>query len=200
MVILLSNSPGFYRRLDESTKSSLQLENIYFKNYDGEEITQILKGRCEEGLITGIDSHDLAKIASLTHHESNGDVRIALKALQYLVTGKHKDTKQNFDNAKKDITIELLANQTDQVILILKAAIESPCKLAKSVYSVYSTNCKENNIKPFTYQHFYNHLGYLQNTGLIMLVSTRQRSGNPNKIETLFDSNILSQIYQYRFA
>ncbi len=33
-----------------------------------------------------------------------------------------------------------------------------------------------------------------------MLVSTREKSGNPNRIETLFDGTLLSQIYQYRFT
>ena len=200
MLILLSNSPGFYRRIDEATKSSLQLENLYFKNYNGEEILEILRNRCEEGIVRDVDSYDLARIAGMTNNECNGDVRIAIKALQYLTTQKYEDIRENFDKAKKDIVVELLANQSDQIILILTAALKSPDKLVKSVYFVYSITCKENNVKPFTYQHFYNQLSYLQSTGLIMLISTRQKSGNPNKIETLFDHNILSQIYQYRFA
>jgi Cdc6-like AAA superfamily ATPase len=200
MLILLSNNPSLYRRIDEATKSSLQLENLYFKNYNGEEMLEILRNRCEEGVIRDMDSYDLARIAGMASNECNSDARIAIKALQYLTTQKYEDIRENFDKAKKDILVELLANQSDQVILILTAALKSPDKLVKSVYFVYSITCKEQNIKPFTYQHFYNQLSYLQSTGLIMLISTREKSGNPNKIETLFDHNILSQIYQYRFS
>ncbi len=199
MIIMLSNSPAFYKRLDEPTKSSLQLERLHFRNYDALELSQILQHRCEEGLLKDISRQDIAKIAKLTKEESNGDARIAIKALQYLIAEKYEDITTSFTKAKLDILTELLANQTDETILILTAVQKSHDKLVKSVYATYCIICQEKNTKPYTYQHFYNQISYLQSAGLITIIATRQKSGNPNRIEPLYDSSLLSQIYQYRF-
>ena len=45
MTILLSNHPKFLQQLDESVRSSLQPESIYFHNYDAQQVQRILEDR-----------------------------------------------------------------------------------------------------------------------------------------------------------
>ena len=65
MVILLSNNPNFYNKIDSSAKSTLQLEKMHFRNYNAAEVYEILKGRCHEGL-KQYNNEALRKIAALT--------------------------------------------------------------------------------------------------------------------------------------
>jgi Cdc6-like AAA superfamily ATPase len=50
MVIMLSNTPQVLKELDAATRSSLQLVPLHFRNYDAEEIREILRDRAEGGL------------------------------------------------------------------------------------------------------------------------------------------------------
>jgi Cdc6-like AAA superfamily ATPase len=198
MVILLSNSPHFYNRIDLSAKSTLQLERMLFRNYDAEEVYEILKGRSEEGLYRYKDE-DLKIIAALTTKESNGDVRIAIKTLQYAATKKFDNIESNFEKAKEDMILELLFHQSDQALFILKAVQESKRKLVKPVYEKYKELCEKYKESTFSYMHFYNQLSYLQSIGLVLLVATKVYRGKTNSIELLFEENILNQIFAQKF-
>lgn len=198
MVILLSNNPHFYNRIDPRASTTLQLEKLHFRNYNAFEIYKILVQRCKEGL-KKYNIADIRKIAALTAKESNGDVRTALKTLQYLVTKKYAQIEASFQKAREDIFVDLLANQNDAVIIILRAAQKSESKLVKEVYGVYLELCETVKERPFSYMHFYNNLAYAQSTGLILLVSTRVHRGTSNSIELMFDERILNSIFNVRF-
>jgi Cdc6-like AAA superfamily ATPase len=49
-IVLLSNNPKFLNTLDESTRSSLQPDVVFFRNYSANEILDILKDRAAIGL------------------------------------------------------------------------------------------------------------------------------------------------------
>lgn len=198
MVILLSNNPSFYNKIDLSTKSTLQLEKMHFRNYNAEEVYEILKSRCKEGL-KQYRYEDLRKISALTSKESNGDIRIAIKTLQYTVTTKYDRIETNFEKAREDIYFDLLFNQSDQIILILKAIQSTREKLVKIVYTTYKKLCRAHTESAFSYMHFYNNLSYLQSMGLILMIATKVHRGKSNSIELLFDEGILKQIFSQRF-
>jgi cell division control protein 6 len=199
MVILLSNNPNFYGRIDLSAKSTLQLEKMHFRNYNAHEIYEILLNRCKEGL-KSYSKLDLKKIAALTARETNGDVRIALKTLQYRVTRKYARIETNFEKAKEDIYVDLLDNQSDQVLIILRAVQGSEEKLVKAVYEHYKGLCRLFKENPYSYMHFYNNLSYLQSIGLILLIATKVHRAMSNSIELLFDYEILNNVFEGRFG
>jgi Cdc6-like AAA superfamily ATPase len=160
MVILLSNNPNFFNKIEPSAKSTLQLERMHFRNYNAEEIYEILKGRSQEGL-NQYSHEDLKKIAALTAKESNGDVRVAIKTLQYTVVKKYERIETNFEKAREDIFLDMLFHQADQVILILKAVQVSKQGLVKVIYEKYKDLCRVYRENAYSYVHFYNNLSYL---------------------------------------
>jgi len=199
MLVLLSNNPGFYNRIDLSARSSLQLERIFFRNYNASEILEILGMRCSEGGCEHQEG-DLAKVAALTSRDGHGDVRIAMKALLYLLTGRAASVEACFEAARQDLYLDLVAHQSDAVLLILKAASMSSQKLVKPVYERYRQICGRFREVPYTYMHFYNHLSYLQSVGLLILVAARVHRGTSRSIEFLFDERVLEKVFRLRFG
>jgi len=82
MVIMLSNTPQVIKQLDAATLSSLQPFRLYFRNYDAQQLGEILLGRANKGLHGWDDSH-IAQIAALTTQRTNSDARVAIKTLFY---------------------------------------------------------------------------------------------------------------------
>jgi Cdc6-like AAA superfamily ATPase len=163
------------------------------------EISQILEMRCQEGL-RDYRKKDLAMLSALTTKECNSDVRVAIKTLQYVITKKYDDIQKNFERARDDIYIDLLNDQSDHIILILSAIQKSKERFVKSIYQTYKALGLDFQVKPFTYMHFYNNLSYLQSLGLILLLATNLKSGNPNRVELLFDTAVLDHIRKFRWG
>ena len=84
MIIMLSNTPHLVKQLDAATRSSLQPIPLYFRNYDAEQIKQILLGRAKQGLRRW-EEGDISQIAALTTQRTNSDARVAIKTLYYKV-------------------------------------------------------------------------------------------------------------------
>jgi Cdc6-like AAA superfamily ATPase len=82
MVIMLSNSPHVLKQLDLATRSSLQPMPVHFKNYNAEQLQEILRDRASCGLRNCDEGH-LAEIAALTTRLANADARVAIKTLHY---------------------------------------------------------------------------------------------------------------------
>jgi Cdc6-like AAA superfamily ATPase len=53
MIVMLSNSPHVLKQLDAATRSSLQPAPLHFRNYDAEQIRQILQDRPSGGSTPG---------------------------------------------------------------------------------------------------------------------------------------------------
>lgn len=199
MLILLSNNPGFFEKIDASARSSLQLERVFFRNYNALEIADILRMRCEEAGCRSRED-ELVQIASLTYKDDHGDVRVALKALLYLLMGRYPSVQKCFGAARRDLYSDLVEDQSDAVLMILKAATDSREKLVKPVYAYYRQLCERHREAPYSYMHFYNHLSYLQSIGLLVLVATRVHRGTSNSIELLFEQAILERVFQRRIG
>jgi Cdc6-like AAA superfamily ATPase len=198
MLILLSNNPKFLSTLDESIKSSLQPENIFFKNYTPAEIIQILTQRAECGL-TDTDLSKISQVAALTTRETNSDVRIAIKTLYYHALNPTQEIAEIFQKAKHDIVTDLLNDLNDKNLLILKAALDDPDKYVKSIYPRYKQISQSMGEEPFSYVHFYNNLSYLQSLGLILLISTKVARSYTNRVQILFNPESFESVLQRRF-
>lgn len=183
-VVLLSNNPRYLRNLDESTRSSLQPEYIHFGSYSAQEILDILKDRGKTGL-KSVDESMLAEIAAMTSKNTAGDARIGIKSLLYCAT-KEADTVQAcFDKARKDVMADVLNNTNDKSLLILKASLQEPTRLVKSVYQNYVSLCRQYREEPYGYTQYYAAIGLMASLGILVLISAKVDRTYSNRIELL---------------
>jgi cell division control protein 6 len=199
MAVLLSNSPKFLNLLDESVRSTLQPETIHFRNYSAPQIEQIL----EEGARRGLKRYsrlDVRKISALTARNTNSDVRVAIKTLYYSAVEPGLTVEQNFERARKDLFLDVIKDLNDKNLLILKAAVEQKERHVKKVYAAYRRLSQKCHEEPFSYVYFYTNLAYLQSLGLILLISTKVNRSYTNRIELLFDPELLEAVWEMRFG
>jgi cell division control protein 6 len=199
MVIMLSNSPHILKQLDAATKSSLQPIPLYFKNYDADQISQILLDRAKKGL-NRWDEGEISQISALTTHKTNSDARVAIKTLYYRMISTEDDVEKCFEDARKDIVVDQVNDLTDSNLMILWAAATSKVDLAKDIYKRYCRFSQDHGAKPFSYMHFYTNLGYLQSVGLLALVATKIDRAYTNRVLLTFDRSVAQQICKLRFA
>jgi cell division control protein 6 len=198
MVIMLSNTPHLVKQLDAATRSSLQPIPLYFRNYNAEQIKEILLGRAKQALRCWEEGH-LSQIAALTTQRTNSDARVAIKTLYYKVISPDDDVEKCFENARRDIVIDQVNDLTEANLMILWAAATSKSNLAKEIYQRYCRFSHNRQAKPFSYMYFYTNLGYLQSVGLIALVVTKVDKTYTNRIVLTFDRSIVEQTCRLRF-
>lgn len=198
MVIMLSNSPHILKQLDAATRSSLQPIPLYFKNYDADQISQILSDRARRGLHRW-DQGEISQIAALTTQKTNSDARVAIKTLYYKMIGTGDDVEKCFEEARKDIVVDQVNDLTDANLMILWAAATSKVDLAKDIFERYCRFSQDRGAKPFSYMHFYTNLGYLQSVGLLALVATKINRTYTNRVLLTFDRSVAQQICKLRF-
>jgi cell division control protein 6 len=198
MVIMLSNTPRVVNQLDAATRSSLQPVWLYFKNYDAEQIGQILLGRAKKGLQSW-NQGDISKISALTTQQTNSDARVAIKTLYYKIIERDDNVEKCFEEARRDIVIDQVNDLSDANLIILWAAATSKSDLAKEIYSRYCRYSRNHCIKPFSYMYFYTNLGYLQSVGLVALVTAKVERTYTNRVILTFDKSIAEQFCRLRF-
>ena len=198
MIIMLSNDPRFLSDIDQSVRSTLQPNLIHFRNYDANEIKAILDSRAEIGL-KAIEEAVTAKIAAYTAKDVNSDVRVAIKSLFYWSTEETKNLDQCFENARKDIYVDLIADLSDTNLLILKAANLVTDRFAKKVYAAYVDLGNRHHEACCSYVHYYNQLSYLQSLGLVMMLSTKVNKTYANRISILCNEKLIHHVYNLRF-
>jgi len=198
MIIMLANDPRFLGDIDQSVRSTLQPELIHFQNYNAVEITSILNERAQKGLSKPSNSIN-SQIAAFTVKEANSDVRVGLKALFYWATHGRKNVAKCFENARKDIYVDLVADLSDTNLLILKAATMISDKFAKKIFTAYCDIAQRAHENPCSYVHFYNQLSYLQSLGLIMMLSTKVNRTYANRITLLCNPDIIREVYKIKF-
>jgi len=199
MVILLSNQPRFLSRLDESIRSSLQPELVHFRNYDAIEIQRILESRARDGLYRA-SGRLIREIAALTARLTNSDVRVAIKTLYHAAIEPEQELRALFDRARHDLVADVLADLNDRALLIIKAVGAGRESFVKDVYTRYRRLSRTHGEEPFSYPYFYANLSYLQSIGLIMLVATKVRRAYTNRVQPLFESQMLDAAWARRFG
>ncbi len=197
-VVLLTNNPRYLRSVDESIRSSLQAELVFFRNYSAQEILEILKDRAATGLHS-CEPGLLEEVAAMTAKNTNGDVRVAIKTLLYCATSERKTVAECFNKAREDVVREVICNLNDKALLILKAVIEDQDKLVKPVYQRYVELSRHCNEDPYRYTQFYSSIGHLISLGLIMLASARLSRGITYRIEPLITQEDLDSVLSGRF-
>jgi cell division control protein 6 len=198
MVVMLSNSPQVLKELDAATRSSLQPVPVHFRNYDAQQIRQILEDRAKRGLHRW-DERILSEIAALTTRLTNSDARLAIKTLQYVVTGHADDTRTCFERARQDLVVDMISNLSDLALMILWAAATSRNDFARSIYDRYRHFACEHHETPVSYVYFNSNLSYLQSIGLIALVCTKQGRTYANRVLLTFDPKVADEICTLRF-
>ena len=68
------------------------------------------------------------------------------------------------------------------------------------MYDRYCRLSRNEGEDPFSYVYFYSSLSYLQSIGLILLLSTKVGRTYTNRIQTLFDPELLPEIERSRFG
>lgn len=199
MVVLLSNNPRFLDTLDLSIRSTLQPQLIHFKNYDALQLREILQNRAQEGLHE-FSEELLAKIAALTVRFGNSDARVAIKTLYYAALEPTSNVEEVFHRARQDLVLDVLAHLDERCLLMLCAVAETPELFVKPVYSRYRALSTSEHVDPFSYAYFYTNLSYLQSIGLIVLFSTKVGRAYTNRIQLLFDRELLGAIWKARMA
>jgi Cdc6-like AAA superfamily ATPase len=197
-VVLLSNNPRFLRSLDESTRSSLQPETIFFRNYCATELLEILQDRARTGL------HEVApglleEISGLTAKNTNGDVRVAIKTLFYCATNRDMPVQECFRKAREDVVTDVLQSLNEKALVILKAAYSEPTRLVKSIYQKYVDLSREYREESYGYTQFYATLGYLSSLGVIMLITAKVDRTFTNRLEPLVSEEDLNGVMSRRF-
>ena len=105
-----------------------------------------------------------------------------------------------FQRARRDIVLDVIADLNDQSLLILKAVATMSDAQVKSVYERYKSLSTQIHEEPFSYVYFYSNLSYLQSIGLILLTSTKIGRTYTNRIQILFDAEVLRPVWQARFG
>ncbi|MCY2928872.1 MAG: AAA family ATPase [Planctomycetota bacterium] len=199
MIVMLSNSPHLVKQLDAATRSSLQPVPLHFKNYNAEQIHEILRDRAAQGLHRW-DDGSIAQIAALTTRLTNADARVAIKTLKYTVTKPGEDLTNCFERARRDIVVDMVNDLSDANLMILWAAATSKSDLAKEIYQRYCRFSQTQQEKPFSYVYFYSNLSYLQSVGLVALVSTKVGRTYTNRVLATFDTSIVDSLFKLRFG
>ena len=172
---------------------------MHFKNYDAEQIKLILRGRAQRGLYSWYET-DLAKIAAMTTSKTNADARVAIKTRCYAACRVYKDLETCFEQARRDIVVDVVNDLADQNLAILWAVATSSSDLAKNIYQGYCRFSQNHRAKPFSYVYFYANLSYLPSAGLIALVSTKVDRAYTNRILLMIDRSIVESITKLRFG
>lgn len=199
MVIMLSNNHRVLLELDDSTKSSLQPKAIYFKNYDAEQLQAILRDRATLGLHKW-DEGNLGQIAGLTTKRTHSDARVAIKTLFYSVIRAHGGIDKCFEQARRDVIIEVFHNLSGPLLFILQAVVTCKSDFAKEIYQKYKKVSSSQREKPFSYVHYYSNLSYLQSMGLVALIATKVGCTYANRVMLTFDESVFDSIYNFRFG
>jgi len=199
MVVCLSNNPRFLSELDSSTRSSLQADILYLKNYDAQQIGDILRSRAQAGLHTWAES-DIGRISALTVQRTNSDVRVAIKTLFYVTTGESANVQDAFAQAQRDIYIDLISDLNDRNLLILRAVQKNRERFVRRVYDTYQELSKNCNELAFSYSYFLNNLSYLQSLGLVMLIQTKVNRAYTSTVSILFNEQVLETVFKIRFG
>ena len=198
MAVLLSNNPRFLSELDESTRSTLQPEVIHFRSYTALQIEKILEQRAKLGL-KEYSKQQLKMISALTARNTNSDVRIAIKTLYYCTIEPGRGVQDNFERARRDIFIDLLADLNDKNLLILKAVQAAKAGYVKEVYQHYRELSRRYREEPFSYVYFYSSLGYMQSLGLLVLATAKLGRAYTNRVQLTFNPELLDSMFSRRF-
>jgi len=184
-LICLTQKTGWYKEInDESIKSSMQPIHINFKEYNADEIYEILKLRVEDGLYNWDDAA-LHMLAGLVVRDNNSDARVGIRAcyvLGLLNDWSEKNIYEAIKIASKEVEEIVISGLKDRDLIILYAL--AICNETNKAYTMATKNISNIEGSTLSKKHFFRILNYLQNIGLISLI--KKRCGRYYTLEVQF--------------
>jgi Cdc6-like AAA superfamily ATPase len=104
-----------------------------------------------------------------------------------------------FEQARKEIIVDMITDLSDSTLMILQSAVKSRSAFARDIYKTYCKLSTSNYEKPFSYVYFNSNLSYLQSLGLIALISTKVGRAYAHRVMLTFEKHVLEPIYNLRF-
>ena len=195
-LFLLSNNVNFYGRLDEATKSTLQLQKVFFRNYDAQEVAAILQLRLiEADPPAQVPDSFVQELAARTVREANADVRVALKCLELAYLDEdYTRLAETFTRAQEDIFEDLILYQENQTLLVLLAVVHAKQKLMKEIYGIYCRLADRNGERVLGYNTFLNTMNYLNSIGIFLLITRKVTRGWSNKVHLLCREQLIKAV------
>lgn len=208
-IIGVSNSVSFLDNLDPRVKSTLSEEEIIFPPYNSNQLTDILKQRCETAFNNGSLDFGVIKKCSALAAQEHGDARKALDLLRIAgelaersgaekVLIKHVDLAE--DKLDKDRLLEIVRSQPKQSLAVLSAILKLSEKGGEDiqtgdVFSVYENISQNAGLKTLTQRRVSDLIAELDMLGVINTrVVSKGRYGRTREIRTLLGKSIVKKI------
>jgi len=199
-IILLTQSLQFIKKkIDDSTLSSLQPLQIFFSEYNADELYQILKLRAEDGLNEYNDTA-LHLIAALVARESRGDARIAITSLFNAALKNVWDEegiKEIVQEATREVEKIGLRELKDRDFLLLY--VISKNKETNKAYVTFNELLEKLEGIKVSKTIFFRMLNYLQTLGLITQVRKRVGRYFTTEIDLLIGEDLIENERKIRF-
>jgi len=215
-VIGISNSLKFADSLEPRVKSSLSQQTLIFNPYNAEQLSDILKNRCQQALAPNVLSDDVIPLCAALAAQEHGDARRALDLLRVavelaernhnpLVTIKHVRLAQN--KIEKDRAAEVIYGLPVQQRLVLhainrmqryKERIEKLAPITSGeMYKLYTNISRTLQYAPLTQRRTADFVSQLDMLGIIKTrVISKGRGGRTTEISVNIPSEELDRILQ----
>jgi len=115
VLLIITKDAGYYNRISDDVKSSLNHRYLSFPCYNVDEIEKILLKRAEKGLMT-FWKGNITSIAAMTYNEFESDVRVGLRALPKIY-GRNSELPDDWIKDLKHIMDGALAEIEEQNLL-----------------------------------------------------------------------------------
>jgi len=181
-MILVTRNPEIFEILDESTRSSLLGNVIHLREYDSNQLYDILKFRAGEALLPGVLMEESLKLIADLAGE-RGDARYALDILWR--AGKYAEaenslriTPEHVRKASASIYpairrehLEFLTQHEQLILLGLTRGLQKgkAYVTAGELYQNYQLVCEEYSTEPRAYTRFWEYLQRLDDLGIIRI-------------------------------
>lgn len=194
-LVIISNDNTLLKRLKEPTMSKFRPIPIYFRDYDANELKEILADRIEKAFVPGaVDEPAIALLSALIKREGR-DLRWAFRVLLQASTDKKRGDKiteediwEARESVERDVLKETLNNLNKHQLMFLWsiALLKSRGIPAMSgyTYHIYKALCEGNDITPHTMRHITHYIGIkLETLGLITAKESYYRNSRGRALE-----------------
>jgi len=181
-LICIFRNPEILRKLDESSRSSLQSNFIHLEEYNKEQLYGIIKYRASEAFYENVISEETIRFIAEISSERR-DAKYAIEILWR--AGKFAESEnskiilpEHVRKASASIyptnrdNIMYLKNHEKIVLLALAKILkekEEAYATSSGLYEFYKIVCEEYNIEPKSYTRFWERLQKLEDLGFIRI-------------------------------
>jgi len=171
-IVVIANNMKIFDKLEAPTQSSFSPNKLYFRPYNADEITEILKDRCERAFNEGVIDEEVVARFGAWIYRTGVDLRTAFKVL--LSAGRLVGSRDNngkkqkitfddlqisFKEVEKNILREVLSKLNDTELFFIHSIAIAQRERGKSevekntVYSTYQRLCNNLGMQPLSWRH-----------------------------------------------